>query len=761
VKPPEPLHLGRDGAALALVLSTALALQLLIFDRWASLLDEAAIVHIADQINHGGVPYRDAVHVAFPGVFYLTAALFRLAGPSIVAGRVLMMGVFTLFVVLVYLLARTVAGRAAATGAALLAVAYRMWAFPHWHMLSYTPLAILLLTTAVALLACDNRRPHGMWPVLAGLAVGLGIVFKQDCSAVVFLCLGLFLLLSARRDTGAWAPALRRTAVYGVAAALPPAAAIVAFARLGLAGEMLWQTIGFPLIAQPVWAPSLGAETHHYTAFPPLWPPHEPSLAIRKTGFFSYFPSLALDLYWKEIWQHPLFVRSPLPEIFVRVAYLLPFLLLVILALSDGLAAHARYRRGLTAVPVHARQLRLLLVFGVGLMLSFNRPRDWVHLMILYPATLILLAAGAELVAGSGPGLRRQIVRAAGAAAVAGALVAAFALAVAARRFYDVPLANPRAGVRVNEDAAAALNALLPALAVAEGERPPPLGALPYNPALNFLTGRPLATRFLTVLPLEEFPDRQEQILADVERDPSTDLVYSLQHLSSITRPQRYAPRLLAGLIDRYELGAGPGMVFNGSRMDGLLFVRLLPRTPRAELVVYDFAAHLADAAVVEVGGAEAPHATPAIDDARVRVDMWPFERPVITVWAGVAPAATRLAYTVTVPPGTRLRFGVAMDPDEWTHFLPTELHFAVRLDDRIVFEQRLDPRRRFEDRRWVWADLPVPDGPHAIAFDVSAENAYGQELNLAGWARPRLAADLPLTSPSSQDAGSLFSTAR
>jgi hypothetical protein len=524
--------------------------------------------------------------------------------------------------------------------------------------------------------------------------------------------------------------------------------AILAFASLGLVGEMLRQTIWFPLVAEPVWAPSLGDEARHYIAFPPLWPPHEPSLAIRKTGFFSYFPSLLLDLYWKDIWQHPLFVRTPLPEIFVRTAYVLPFFLLAVFALHEMVTAAARHYRGATAVPVHSRQLRLLLVFSAGLMLSFNRPRDWIHLMILYPPTLILLAAFADLVAGDAAGVRRRIVRGASAVVIAGALVAAFALAFAARQFYDLPLANPRAGVRVNEDAAAALNSLLPALAVAEGQKPMPLGSLPYNPALNFLTARPLATRFLTVLPLEEFPDRQEQILADIERNPGTELVYSLQHLPSITRPQRYVPRLFAALVDRYELGDGPGMVFNGTRMDGLLFARLVPRTPREELVVYDFAAHLADATVMEVGGAGHTHVTPAAGDDRVRIDMWPFERPVIAMFTALAPAATRLVYTVDVPPGTRLRFGVAMDPDEWTHFLPTELRFAVHLDDRSVFERRLDPRLRFEDRRWEWADLPVPEGQHAIAFDVSAENAYGQELNLAGWARPRLVADLPQRSP-------------
>src|SRR5262249_24502187 len=152
----------------ALAVGAAIAIQLPIFTRWMSLLDEGAIAEIGDQIAHGGLPYRDAVHVALPGVFYLTAALFRVFGPSLLVGRYVMLVAFTALVALVYLLARTVAGRPAALGVALATVAYRLWAFPHWQMLSYTTLAILLLTVAVALIARDLGRPNAG---VAGVAV--------------------------------------------------------------------------------------------------------------------------------------------------------------------------------------------------------------------------------------------------------------------------------------------------------------------------------------------------------------------------------------------------------------------------------------------------------------------------------------------------------------------------------------------------------------------------------------------------------------
>jgi hypothetical protein len=624
-------------------------------------------------------------------------------------------------------------------------------------MLSYTPLAILMLTTAVALLAVDVRRPSIVWVALAGGVLGLGITFKQDCATVLFLGLGAFVLVRARRHAGRWRPAFARVALFATGAAIPPTVAVLAFLPAGLVGEMLWQTIWFPLVAQPVWAPSLGGTTHHYIAFPPLWPPFEPSLAIRKVGFFSYFPSLVLDLYWKELWNHPLFVNTALPEILVRGAYVLPYLLLSALALHDLIGVALRRCAGVPA-PHHVTHLRLLLVFGTALIVSFNRPRDWIHLMILYPPTLILLAAAIDRLAGDRRGLWRRCVFGIAGLGLATALVAAFTLAVAARGFYNHPVGGPRAGIRVNEDAAAAITPLLAALATPAGAAGTRLGSLPYNPAINFLLDRPLATRFLTVLPLEEFPDRQEQIIADLERDPRPELIYSLQHLASIERPQHYAPRLFTALVDRYALGEGPGMIFNGTRMDGLLFARLVPRPAAgAELVVYDFVEQLDEATVSEFGGTADSAPVSAAGDPRVQVTMWPFERPVLTMFTAVRPSTTRLAYAVDVPPRTRLRFGVAMDPDEWTHFLPTEIDFVVRIDGAPVFTQRLDPRRRFEDRRWVWADLAVDAGPRLVTLEASAENAYGIELNLAGWARPRLVADRsPITAQGTASHGRL-----
>jgi hypothetical protein len=724
VSPPlAPWDARRDGTALAALVLAALAIELPLWNRWLSFLDEGAIAEIAREIMHGKVPYRDAVHVALPGVFYLLAGLFEVFGPSFLVGRYVMVVAFTALVALVFVLARQVSGRAAACGAALVAIAYKMWAFPHWQMLSYTPLALVLVTVAVALLAADVGRRRRGRVALAGLVAGLAIVFKQDMGGLGVVGLGLFLLLDGEPGR------LRRALAFGVAAAIPPAAVFAAFAAMGLAGEMFAQTIVFPLVGLPGWEARFPGAPHPYIGFPPLWPPFAADDLIRKHGFFAYFPSLLLDLHWKALFNARLFRETVLPELFVRGFYVAPYAVLAVLGLREG---WRRLRRPEESGRTDVRRLRLLLVFGAALLAGFNRPRDWIHLMVLYPPTLVLLAPLAEAAAGAGRGLRRRLVLGGAGVAVATALAASVALCVEARAFYAWPVPSPRAGVLADRDAAATLGPLLAALAPKPGETPAPLAALPYQPTLNFLSGRPLATRFLTVLPLEEFPDRQEQILADLERDPRTEIVYGLQHLSAIRRPQYFAPRLFAALTDRWQLGR----VYSGTRFDGQVYAHLDPRPPVHEAVVWDFADHLDDATLREV---DADGATRPVADVP-RIDMWPFERPVVSVVPAIAPAVRRLTWTVDVPEGARLRFGAGMNPDEWTHFLPAALRFVVRVDGAAVWEGGVDPRRRFEDRHWLWGDVAVAPGrERTIAFDVSTDNGYGTVANLAGWAHPRL----------------------
>ena len=102
-------------------------------------------------------------------------------------------------------------------------------------------------------------------------------------------------------------------------------------------------------------------------------------------------------------------------------------------------------------------------------------------------------------------------------------------------------------------------------------------------------------------------------------------------------------------------------------------------------------------------------------------------------------PLRRELIYHIDIPESARLRFGVGMNPDTWTNFLEFALAFTVRVDGGVVFEERLDPRRDFDDRKWAWADLPLAAGPHTVGFEIRTDNAFGAVGTVSGWARPRV----------------------
>src|SRR5438093_1266360 len=139
---------GRDGFIALAIVASVLVLQLPFRLCAVSLLDEGAILQIAADVRQGHRLYTEAVHYAFPGVFYLTAAAFAVAGTSIETARMLAILLFALASGVVYLIARWSCGRRGALAVVTLFLVYRVWAYPHWQVLSYSTLALTLSLAA-------------------------------------------------------------------------------------------------------------------------------------------------------------------------------------------------------------------------------------------------------------------------------------------------------------------------------------------------------------------------------------------------------------------------------------------------------------------------------------------------------------------------------------------------------------------------------------------------------------------------------------
>src|SRR5437762_234875 len=94
----------------------------------------------------------------------------------------------------VHRLARAVMPPTPALATALLFVAYRMWAFPHWHMVSYSTSAIFFATLAVTALAGGLPAPSLRRIALAGVLGALAVLCKQDSGAAAVAALGVLVL---------------------------------------------------------------------------------------------------------------------------------------------------------------------------------------------------------------------------------------------------------------------------------------------------------------------------------------------------------------------------------------------------------------------------------------------------------------------------------------------------------------------------------------------------------------------------------------
>jgi hypothetical protein len=203
------MAVGRAGRWLAHRLETtvvavvALAVSLLYL--WAAryhidMVDEGYFMDLAYRVYGGGLPYRDFDTYYTPGIFYLLAATFEFAGVNVLPVRVLMVVVRVACGVLLYALARRVAPpRFAVIPVLLLAgvdAVPAVWSpHPGWWALAATLLSFEFI---VRHHKCRSRH----WLLLAGAAVGLAFLFKQNVGTFAGLALLAYLLLRPETSVG-------------------------------------------------------------------------------------------------------------------------------------------------------------------------------------------------------------------------------------------------------------------------------------------------------------------------------------------------------------------------------------------------------------------------------------------------------------------------------------------------------------------------------------------------------------------------------
>src|SRR5439155_11562 len=309
-------------------------------------------------IARGKLLYRDVyVDNPFPGAFYLVSAWLRVAGTSIWASRLLAVGAFAVFTTLLFRAARAVMPRAWALGFAGVLLCYRIWAFPHWQIVSYSSLSATFLAGAVVLVL-------GAHALGAGACVGAAVLCKQDYGLGVGAALGLAILLAPER-TGK----VRRALAFAGSAALVVAPALLSFAAHGALRPFFDQTIVRPLRA---------AATSRYLGLPPLLPLLHQDAALR-AGIGSYFPAVLLTLAerWSAIHSGWLYRETAVWDVVLKLLFYAPFLVWA--------AAALRWARGglrdrhlvlLAYIDAHAPPGAPVPVYPLQPMLEFLAGRE-------------------------------------------------------------------------------------------------------------------------------------------------------------------------------------------------------------------------------------------------------------------------------------------------------------------------------------------------------------------------------------------------
>ena len=708
--------LGRDVIVALAVAAGVFLLELPIRLCAVNLMDEGAILQIAADMVSGKRLYTDAAHYAFPGVFWLTAAAFRVWGTSIETARTLALVLFAGTAAVVYLIARWWHGRLGALGVVVVFLAYRVWAYPHWQMLSYSTLAVALVLLATWLVGEGLARGSALWLTAAGVAGALAVASKQDSGFAGAAALATAVLLVPPPRLGR-----RRAVVAFAAGGLGTIVVVVA--------AIVRSGIGADLVREAILAPLYGLAHFEYLGRPALRPLLQQDANIRQ-HVYAYFPSIVFDLHWPAVSASALYRQTALVDAALKVAYHLPWMI----AAAGALVVAARRLNG--PLDLQGRRLVVLLLVSAAFVAAFNRPQDWVHLLVLYPPTLLLADALAVVLVG---GLRPA--RALGWLLVAAVAVPSALLAVEFARDQSTPIPNPRGVLYGPPEKARELRALLDALGAAPAA---PLGALPYQPLLNFLADRPGLSRYYLVWPVDRAAGRDDDIIRRLEGSPQALVVYSPTQVPHFPRLRSYAGRLFRYLVKHFDIA----QTFGGD-VHGYTFV-LLERAAREP------GRSLLGAALESALVLEEPHdgparvALPAERRMLVGEELWPFAR-VLRV-ATLPDASVAVVYRVTPAPGERLRASYGLNPDHWEDLVPPECRFAVAVrgpgdgEERELVAATVDPLHEAEDRRWIPIDVDLsPWAGRAIELVLRTSGPPGAPMqpDRAGWANPRLVSAL------------------
>ena len=738
---------------LVFLFGLTLLAQRSMLDRWFNFMDEGHMLQFADMAANGHQFYRDMTFYPLPGAFWFLALVFKVFEPTVILTRWLVAVQFSLFVTLLYVwLRRVVAWHAALAGVFMLML-YRIWAFPHWQIYSYSTTCLLMIVVCTLLLLRFFETGERTRLGQAGFAFGLAVLAKQDYSAA-FMLAAIFMLFVWNGT----APADRRLGTgsllawfFGPAALVGLATGLYFFAH-GILPDMLRFT---------VFNHFTGMSSYDYQAFPAFFPLvhdavdaspdawlawlQDPRLRTR-IAIAGYMPGIMFTADWSMIRSHPLFLNTPIYDLGIKLYFYLPPTMILAAFIS-------LFRRRVDlARPLGDSRRRAYLaemaiaVVGAGLLLLawINKPQDYLHLAVLYwPLLLLVVIASVRAFA-----CHRRVAALLATVLVMPAFVGvAYSVRLHQRLIetHDAWVDVDRAGIYVQPYEAVMLEDLVDYVdsETRPGDR---VAAIPYFPILNFLADRlgPHRSAYI-VWPVAEIDDRDEQVVEAMEETETDIIIWHFTQFDSFPPVWEYAPTLFEYLVDHFVIDRVFSYDVWRYKLAGLRREDPGNEARRGVLVVRPDQSNVS--LVVEGPGPPVPVAPSERADFFDRT-AWPFRR-VLSVRPTAHGDRTVLRVQHAVAPeGEILSSGVAVHPQWWFKLPPSwidfEVHVEVAGERVLVYERRLNPSNDLADRRWfefeidlsAWAGKTVD-----LLFVNAAERARGEELWMAGWWEPRVRA--------------------
>src|SRR5688572_17262355 len=179
-------------ATIVLLLLASFIHLLRIYNRGFNLLDEGFVLHVAERVLQGQVPYRDFFTQLTPGAFVALAAVFSITGPSVMVGRWITLLLGLTITLLLYWGARRLVSRPTA---ALAALAFPIWGigqgwfYPNYSWFALAPCIGALCAYLHASKLGFESRPSVRWLLASGVCCGLAAFCKQNMGLYTLLAL--------------------------------------------------------------------------------------------------------------------------------------------------------------------------------------------------------------------------------------------------------------------------------------------------------------------------------------------------------------------------------------------------------------------------------------------------------------------------------------------------------------------------------------------------------------------------------------------